>query len=136
MGLISVPVDPVPAWTKISLQLHQPYRTWLGLGRLRCDWCGDLWKAHGCAARESAARLFLYTATEPQRTAALDSGDITESDLSLRRHNRSGTHAGPRTSARLHSRPPARHRRRKPSPYPTPPNPLTALRRELEAAAR
>jgi hypothetical protein len=39
MGLISVPIDPVPAWAKIDLQLHQPYRTFLGLGRLKCDWC-------------------------------------------------------------------------------------------------
>lgn len=124
MGLLSVPVDPVPARTKIDLQLHRPYRTWLGFGRLRCDWCGDLWKAHGCTARESAARLFLYTATEPQRAAALDSGDITESDLSLRRHRST------------HHRPMARHRRRRPRPYPTPPNPLTALALELKAATQ
>ncbi|HEY1094770.1 MAG TPA: hypothetical protein VGE61_08705, partial [Glycomyces sp.] len=108
-----------------DLQLHQPYRTWLGFGRLRCDWCGDHWGEHGCAARESAARLFLYTATESQRTAALDSGDITTTDLKL--------HRQPRTRHRSSA---ARHRRRKPSPYPTPPNPLAGLRLELEAATR
>ncbi|GAA2134750.1 hypothetical protein [Glycomyces algeriensis] len=124
MGLISVPVDPVPSRTKIDLQLHRPYRTWLGFGRLRCDWCGDRWGDHGCTVRESAARLFLYTATASQRAAALDSGEITTTDLKLHRH------------ARPHSRTPARHRRRKPRPYPTPPNPLAALRLELEAATR
>lgn len=123
MGLISVPVDPVSAWVKIDLQLHQPYRTFLGLGRLRCDWCGEKWGRHGCSSRESAARLFVYTATRAQLAAALDSGDLTADDLRLRR------------------KPPARHRR-KPSPYPGPhpsqhsrphphreahPNPLAAL---------
>ncbi|GAA2144440.1 hypothetical protein [Glycomyces algeriensis] len=111
MGLISVPVDPVPAWAKIDLQLHQPYHTFLGLGRVRCDWCGEKWGRHGCSSRESAARLFLYTTTRTQKAAALDSGEITPDDLRLRR------------------RTPARHRR-KPSPHPRrqpPVNPLAAL---------
>jgi hypothetical protein len=115
MGLVSVPVDPVPARVKIDLQLHQPYRTWLGFGRLKCAWCDETWGRHGCPTRESAARLFLYTATAAQRTAALDSGDINADDLKLRRRA---------THHRRH------HRRRKPSPYPrpdAPPNPLAAL---------
>ncbi|MEV3937697.1 hypothetical protein AB0K52_17160 [Glycomyces sp. NPDC049804] len=99
MGLLSVPVDRVPAWAKIDLQLHQPYRTFLGLGRLRCDWCGERWGRHGCLIRESAAKLFVYTASEAQKQAALDSGDLTSDDLKLRRRR------------------PARHRR-KPRPYP------------------
>jgi hypothetical protein len=99
MGLLSVPADRVPAWAKIDLQLHQPYRTLLGFGRLRCVWCGERWGRHGCPSRESAARLFLYTASPAQRTAALASGDLPDTDLRLRR------------SA------PARHRRR-PRPYP------------------
>lgn len=101
MGLLSVPVDPVPAWAKIDLQLHQPYRTWLGFGRLRCDWCGEAWGRHGCSMRESAARIFVYTASRAQKAAALDSGDLTADDLRLRR---------------THTRP-ARHRRT-PSPHP------------------
>lgn len=121
MGLLSVPVDPVPAWAKIDLQLHQPYRTWLGFGRLRCEWCGESWGRHGCSTRESAARLFLYTASPAQRTAALDSGDLTTDDLRLRRIR------------------PARHRR-KPSPHPrreSSANPLAALGiTELAAALR
>ncbi|MCD0443560.1 hypothetical protein LO763_07950 [Glycomyces sp. A-F 0318] len=111
MGLLSVPADPVPAWAKIDLQLHQPYRTWLGFGRLRCDWCGEAWGRHGCSSRESAARVFLYTASPAQRQAALDSDDLTADDLRLRRSV------------------PARHRRR-PRPHPrhrSPANPLTAL---------
>jgi hypothetical protein len=121
MGLISVPVDRVPARAKIALQLHQPYRTWLGLGRLRCAWCGEVWGRHGCSSRESAARLFVYTASRSQKTAALDSGDLTEADLRLRRRS------------------PTRHRRR-PSPHPRhqpPANPLAALGiTELAAALR
>jgi hypothetical protein len=49
--------------------------------------------------RKSAAKLFVYTATTAQKTAAIDSGDLTPDDLNLRR------------------RTPARHRR-KPRPYP------------------
>ncbi|WP_304608829.1 hypothetical protein [Glycomyces amatae] len=160
MGLLSVPVDRVPAWTKIDLQLHQPYRTFLGFGRLRCDWCGERWGRHGCPSRESAARLFLHTASPAQRQAALDSGDLTPADLRLRRTAPSGladptasTDPSPtcHTSRTSHSSRPA-HRRRPPSPHPrtasTPaprghrarddsrPNPLTALRRELQAANR
>ncbi|MDN3240390.1 hypothetical protein [Glycomyces tritici] len=99
MGLISVPVDPVPAWAKIDLQLHRAYRTWFGLGRLRCEWCGEAWGRHGCLTRKSAAKLFVYTASAAQKTAAIDSGDLTPDDLNLRRRS------------------PARHRRR-PRPYP------------------
>lgn len=99
MALLSLARDAVPAWTKISLQLHRPYRTFLGLGRLKCEWCGERWGRHGCLSRKSAAKLFVYTASAAQRTAALDSGDITPDDLNLRR------------------RTPVRHRR-KPRPYP------------------
>jgi hypothetical protein len=119
MALLSLVPDPVPARTKIDLHLHEPYRTWLGFGRLRCTWCGERWGAHGCTARESAARLFLYTASSAQRAAALDSGDISPADLRLRR------------------RTPTRHRRRtRPSPGPASPNPLAALALELQGAAR
>jgi len=75
---------------------------------------GEGWNQSSRPTRESAARLFLYTATAAQRTAALDSGDITADDLQLRH----------RTSRHRH------HRRSKPSPYPrpdAPPNPLAAL---------
>ena len=137
-GLLSVPFDRVPAWAKIDLQLHQPYRTFLGFGRLRCDWCGEAWGRHGCPSRKSAARQFVYTASVTQRTAALDSGDLTETDLQLRR-----------TAPTRHCRPAPLHRR-KPSPYPrtepaddprshrarTRPNPLAALLLELEGASR
>jgi hypothetical protein len=117
MALLSLALDPVPARTKIDLQLHEPYRTWLGFGRLRCSWCGERWGTHGCSARESAMRLFLYTATKAQRVAALDSGAISPADLRLRR------------------RTPARHRRA-PRPFPSPasPNPLAALVLELQGA--
>lgn len=121
MGLISVPVDPVPAWVKIDLHLHQPYRAWFGLGRLRCEWCGEAWGRHGCSSRESAARLFVYTSTAAQRAAAFDSGILSFDDLRLRRAT------------------PARHRR-KPSPHPrraAASNPLVALGiPELAAALR
>ncbi len=53
----SLPYDPVPASVKIDLELHQPYRTWLGLGRLRCEWCHHTWGAHGCPQRRSAVKL-------------------------------------------------------------------------------
>ncbi|MCC3762477.1 hypothetical protein K3N28_05265 [Glycomyces sp. TRM65418] len=103
MALLSLARDAVPAGVKIDLQLHQPYRTWLGLGRLRCEWCGERWGRHGCPPRESAVRLFVYTASPAQREAALLSGDLTTDDLRLRRRVRSsGAH------------------RRKPRPYPTP----------------
>ncbi|GAA2170030.1 MULTISPECIES: hypothetical protein [Glycomyces] len=119
MALLSLVRDPVPARTKIALHLHEPYRTWLGFGRLRCTWCGERWGTHGCTARESAVRLFLYTATKAQRAAALESGDISPADLRLRRST------------------PTRHRRRtRPSPSPTAPNPLAALVLELQGAAR
>lgn len=111
MALLSVPSDPVPSRAKIDLQLHQPYRTWLGLGRLRCAWCGERWGRHGCPSRESAARLFVYTASRAQKAAALDSGDLTADDLRLRRAA------------------PAHHRRR-PSPHPrrqTSASPFAAL---------
>lgn len=49
--------DPVPASVKIDLELHKPYRTWLGLGRLRCEWCNHKWGAHGCPQRRSAIKL-------------------------------------------------------------------------------
>ncbi|THV33917.1 hypothetical protein [Glycomyces buryatensis] len=114
MALLSVPVDPVPAWVKIDLQLHRPYRTFFGFGHLRCEWCGEAWGRHGCPARESAARLFVYTARPPAIEAALLGGDLTPIDLRLRRGARSGT---------------GRHRR-KPRPYPPdhqPPNPLAAF---------
>lgn len=145
MALLSVPVDHVPAWAKIDLQLHQPYRTLLGFGRLRCDWCGEPWGRHGCPSRESAVRLFLYTARPAQRQAALDSGELTHADLRLHRDT-------PDCSTRAaRSTRPARHRR-KPSPRPRTtstdaprhrrapdrarPNPLTALRLELQEAGR
>lgn len=99
MGLLSVPVDAVPAWAKIDLQLHRPYRAWFGLGRLRCEWCGERWGRHGCPLRESAAKLYVYTASAAQKQAALDSGELTADDLKLRRRR------------------PVRHRR-KPSPHP------------------
>lgn len=119
MALLSVPSDPVPSRVKIDLQLHQPYRTFLGLGRLRCDWCGEKWNRHGCPARESAARLFLYTASRAQKAAALDAGDLTPDDLHLRRTA------------------PARHRRR-PSPRRRPStDPFTAMGlADLAAALR
>lgn len=125
MALLSVPSDPVPSRAKIDLHLHQPYRTWLGLGRLRCAWCGERWGLHGCPSRESAARLFVYTASRAQKAAALDSGDLTPEDLRLRR------------SAPVH------HRHRRPSPHPrrrtpaAPANPFAALGiAELAAAIR
>jgi hypothetical protein len=99
MALLTLSRNPVPGWAKIDLQLHQPTRGWFGFGRLRCDWCGERWGRHGCPSRESAARLFVYTASRTQKAAALDSGDLTADDLRLRR------------SA------PVRHRRR-PRPYP------------------
>lgn len=142
MGLLSVPSDPIPTWAKIDLQLHQPYRTWLGFGRLRCDWCGERWGRHGCPARESAARLYLYTASSAQRKAALDSGDLTETDLLLRRRSKAGHRRKPsphpRTTPTLVFRADAlrshrlRHRTRAPEPL----NPLVALRRDLQAAGR
>jgi len=101
MALLSLARDAVPSWAKIDLQLHQPYRTWFGFGRLVCEWCGERWGRHGCSHRESAARLFVYTASSAQREASLLSGEITADDLSLRRRVRS-------TSS---------HRRR-PRPYP------------------
>lgn len=109
MGRISVPSDPVPAWAKIDLQLHQPYRTWLGFGRLRCAWCGEVRGRHGCSSRESAARLFVYTATRAQKAAALDSGDITADDLRLRRSapTRHRRRPSPRPRRRSSSNPPA-----------------------------
>jgi hypothetical protein len=107
MALSSLSRNTVPAWAKIDLQLHQPYRTWFGFGRLRCDWCGERWGRHGCHARESAARHFLYSASPAQQEAALLAGDITAEDLQLRRR----------------IRPTGAHRRR-PRPYPAPP-PLT-----------
>ncbi|GAA2165569.1 MULTISPECIES: hypothetical protein [Glycomyces] len=111
MGLISVPVDPAPARAKIDLQLHQRYRTRLGLGRLRCEGCGETGNRHSCTARESAARLFLYTATRTRIAAALDSGRLTTDDLRLRR-----------TAPARHRRRPRPHPRRVPST-----NPLAAL---------
>lgn len=121
MGLISVPVDPAPARAKIDLQLHQRYRTWLGLGRLRCEGCGETWNRHGCTARESAARRFRYTATRTQSAAALDSGHLTTDDLRLRR-----------TAPARHRRKPSPHPRREPST-----NPLAALGiRELAEVLR
>jgi hypothetical protein len=98
MALLSLARDAVPAWAKIDLQLHRPYRTWFGLGRSRCEWCGERWGRHGCPMRESAAKLFVYTATAAQKTAAIDSGELTADDLKLRRRR------------------PVRHRR-KPSPF-------------------
>ncbi|MCD0444386.1 hypothetical protein LO763_12210 [Glycomyces sp. A-F 0318] len=121
MALLTLSRDPVPGWAKIDLQLHQPYRAFFGLGRLRCDWCGERWGRHGCPSRESAARQFVYTASAAQRRAALDSGDLVPADLRLRR------------------RAPAHHRRRPgPSPRRQPsPNPLAALSlTELAAATR
>lgn len=107
--LLSVSSDRVPAWAKIHLQLHRPYRTWFGLGRLKCEWCGEQWGRHGCLMRKSAAKLFVYTSTAAQRAAAFESGELTRDDLRLRR------------------RTPARHRR-KPSPHTRlEPSPLAAL---------
>ncbi|HEU5128844.1 MAG TPA: hypothetical protein VFU12_12720 [Glycomyces sp.] len=95
--------DPVPAWVKINLQLHRPRRSWLGFGRLRCEWCGERWGRHGCYFRESAARMFARTAEPAQRRAALATGEVTEADLALKR-----------------PRPSGRHRRRPPRPHPGP----------------
>jgi hypothetical protein len=53
----SLRYDPVPASVKIDLELHKPYRTWFGLGRLRCEWCNHTWGAHGCPQRRSAVKL-------------------------------------------------------------------------------
>jgi hypothetical protein len=116
MALLSVARDAVPAWAKIDLQLHQPYRTWLGFGRLRCEWCGERWGRHGCPLRESAARLFVYTASPAQREAALLSGDITAEDLDLRRRA-TGSH------------------RRRPRPYATSPLAPASDRRMAGASA-
>lgn len=114
MALLSLSRDPVPAWVKIDLQLHQPFRAWLGLGRLRCDWCGEAWGSLGCPSRESAAQLFVYTASRAQKEAALMAGEITPTDLKLRPvHPASGRPAPDRPS----SRPTGRHRRR-PRPAP------------------
>ncbi|MQM26794.1 hypothetical protein [Glycomyces albidus] len=57
MVSFSVRHDPVPASVKIDLELHKPYRTWFGLGRLRCEWCHHTWGAHGCPQRRSAVKL-------------------------------------------------------------------------------
>ncbi|MEU6248289.1 hypothetical protein [Glycomyces sp. NPDC047010] len=93
MALDSLSRNMVPPWAKIDLQLHQPYRTWLGFGRLRCDWCGERWGRHGCHARESAARHFLNSASTAQQEAALLAGDINAEDLNLRRRYRAtGAH--------------------------------------------
>jgi hypothetical protein len=94
----------VPAWAKIDLHLHQPVRGWFGLGRLRCETCSERWGRHGCYFRESAARMFVRTATSAQLRTAMDTGLVTRDDLHLRRRPRpTGTH------------------RRKPRPYPTGP---------------
>lgn len=103
MALLSLRHDPVPAWVKIDLHLHRPLRTWLGFGRLRCEWCGEKWGCHGRPSRESAARMFAYTAEPAQRRAALATGEVTEADLALKR-----------------PRPSGRHRRRPPRPHPGP----------------
>ncbi|MCD0443708.1 hypothetical protein LO763_08750 [Glycomyces sp. A-F 0318] len=96
MALLTLPRDLVPSWAKIDLQLHRPVRAWFGFGRLRCDWCGERWGRHGCPMRESAARLFVYTASPAQRQAALDSGDLAETDLRLRRSRPAGHRRKPR----------------------------------------
>ncbi|MFG3338550.1 hypothetical protein [Glycomyces sp. NPDC048151] len=92
MALLSLRHDPVPPRVKIDLQLHRAYRTWFGFGRLRCEWCGGRWGAHGCTFRESAARLFAYTATPVQKSEALASGLVTRADLKLKRPRRVGRH--------------------------------------------
>lgn len=93
MAPLTLSRDQVPAWAKIDLQLHQPYRTWLGFGPLRCLWCEEPWGRHGCWSRESAARHFVRTASPAQQEAALVSGDLTDADLELRRRIRpSGAH--------------------------------------------
>lgn len=100
MALLSLRHDPVPAWVKIDLQLHRPFRTWLGFGRLRCEWCGEKWGRHGCPSRESAARLFAYTTEPAQHRAVLAAGEATEADFALKR---------PRPSGRPRYRPPRPH---------------------------
>lgn len=101
MALLTLARDAVPAWAKIDLHLHKPIRGWFGLGRLRCEWCSEAWGSHGCRIREFAARLFVRNSTAAQRTAAIDSGELTFDDLRLSRNA------------------PPRHRR-KPSPHPRP----------------
>jgi hypothetical protein len=118
MAILSVARDLVPAWAKTALHLHRPYRPWFGLGRLRCEWCGERWGRHGCYYRESAARMFVNSASRAQHEAALLAGDVTADDLHLRRRTRpTGSH------------------RRKPRPYPTPPGPLFEVRALAEAIA-
>lgn len=82
----SLPEDPVPASVKIDLELHKPYRTWLGLGRLRCEWCHHKWGTRGCPRRQSAikiqaahARVRLYRAhwSAVQRRNAKDKVTVT-----------------------------------------------------------
>lgn len=93
MALLSLARDNVPAWAKTALQLHRPYRTWLGFGRLRCEWCGQRWGRHGCEYRKSAARAFVLNASRAQHAEAVASGEITNDDLHLRRRpRRSGAH--------------------------------------------
>ena len=120
MAFLSLPRDPVPAWVKIDLQLHQPYRTLLGFGRLRCDWCGEKWGRHGCPSRESAARLFVHTASRPQQEAALAAEEITPADLQLRPRRPAPGRPAP-------APPTGRHRRRpRPAPETSPPLVLTS----------
>jgi hypothetical protein len=57
----SLRYDPVPASVKIDLELHKPYRTWFGFGRLRCEWCNHKWGAHGCPRRRTAVKLLAST---------------------------------------------------------------------------
>ncbi|MFG3341806.1 hypothetical protein [Glycomyces sp. NPDC048151] len=106
MALLSLARDAVPARAKIDLHLHQPRRSWFGLGPLRCEWCSEKWGRFGCYFREAAARWFVQTATAAQQREAMASGRITRDDLHLRRRVRTGAH------------------RRKPSPHPRQPGPL------------
>lgn len=63
MVSFSVRHDPVPASVKIDLELHQPYRTWMGLGRIEPDPPVDLGYINRIGS--PFARLHLYRAQWP-----------------------------------------------------------------------
>jgi len=64
--------DPQIGPAKVVLDMHSTqHRGWFGLGRRRCDTCGEPWTKYGCSAHIEKMQTYLQVSTPEARAEDL-----------------------------------------------------------------